>query len=547
MMFDSPIAKMNRALAGNGFVYLGRNKNSWLTYAGSLIAEDAAHPILLAVHPQGSELPIIVLEKIPDNLLPVAPHLSGGGGLCYAAASSIVLDVFDVAGQTLACIERAAQVLGCLLRGEMATDLEEEFFAYWRGDVCFLDIRQSSNNNLECIVAKHGDQGRLAVFVTNERFHALEKIKALGAQPDNDIVATVCHIRTKVSPRPMLGHWPPRTVRDILHWQGVLDPSCRRKLDEYLTKVFKSGKPWMLCIIESPKLSYAFWVDFTEFHGTEGMRRVMKARELAYRAKIFPVHCIRVDDEYIAQRNTPGRTTLTKRKIALVGCGTIGGFLAELLVKAGAGSDGGELALIDNDSLWPQNIGRHRLGFNAVLKNKAVALAEEVRRSMPGANIQAMPVDVIHANLARFDIVINATGEEALGHLLTTKLQGPSFVPILTVWVEGPGIAARALLRDHPSAACSRCLSSLEREPLYTVLDSEMPMQLAGQGCESLYVPFSASVSVQAACLAIDMLTNWVNGEAAPRLRTRIIDERFHKSAMDQNPASLTNCPACGT
>lgn len=544
---DSPIAGLTSALAAHGFVHLGPGKDGWLTFTGSLTAEGAAHPILLAVHPEGRELPLVALENVPDKLRPVAPHLGSNGVLCYAAAGSVVLDVFDIAGQTLACIDRAAQVLSSLLRGEMIADLEEEFFAYWRGDACFLDLRQSSSDNLECVIAKQGDLGRLAVFVTNDRVRALEKVKALGAQPDDSIQATVRRIKTEVKPRPLLGNWPPRTVRDVLHWQGVLDAPCRRKLDEHITEVFRSGQHWMLCVIESPKMPYAFWVDFTEFLEVQGIRRVAQARELVYRARVMPVHCMRIDDEYIAQRNAPGQATLAKRRIAVLGCGTIGGFLAELMVKAGAGSNGGELALVDNDILLPQNIGRHRLGFHGILKNKATVLADEMRRGMPGTNIRALPVDAMQASLAGFDMVVNATGEEALGHLLTAKLVGPQFVPTLSVWVEGPGTAVRALLRDSPSAACTRCLSSVERRPLYGVVDGEMPMQLAGQGCEGLYVPFPASVSVQAACLAVDMLTAWAGGNPSPRLRTRVLDEHFRKGAQDQDPPALTGCPACGT
>ncbi|MBN8454649.1 ThiF family adenylyltransferase [Accumulibacter sp.] len=260
-----------------------------------------------------------------------------------------------------------------------------------------------------------------------------------------------------------------------------------------------------------------------------------------------PVHCVRIDDAYIAQRNAPDQATLARRRIALVGCGTIGGFLAELLTKAGAGSDGGELALVDNDVLLPQNIGRHRLGFNSVLKNKATALAEEMLRSMPGTNIHALPVDAMQAHLAGFEMVVNATGEEALGHLLTRKYRGSQFVPMLTIWVEGPGVAVRALLRDSPLAACTRCLLSLDRQPLYPAIEGEMPVGLAGHGCESLYVPFPASASVQAACLGVNILTAWSGGSPTARLRTQVLDGHFCAATPDHDPVAITDCPACGT
>lgn len=125
--------------------------------------------------------------------------------------------------------------------------------------------------------------------------------------------------------------------------------------------------------------------------------------------------------------------------------------------------------------------------------------------------------------------------------------RGSQFVPMLTIWVEGPGVAVRALLRDSPLAACTRCLLSLERRPLYPAIEGEMPVRLAGHGCESLYVPFPASASVQAACLAVNILTAWSGGNPTARLRTHVLDGHFCKGTPDHDPLVTTGCPACGT
>jgi hypothetical protein len=57
--------------------------------------------------------------------------------------------------------------------------------------------------------------------------------------------------------------------------------------------------------------------------------------------------------------------------------------------------------------------------MNYVLENKATGLARELRQGTPTANIRDLPVSVEQVDLSRADFVINATGEEALGHLLT--------------------------------------------------------------------------------------------------------------------------------
>jgi tRNA A37 threonylcarbamoyladenosine dehydratase len=101
---------------------------------------------------------------------------------------------------------------------------------------------------------------------------------------------------------------------------------------------------------------------------------------------------IRIDDCVIRpERNIPKSKTLAGKRIALVGCGTIGGYLSDMLVKAGAGSCGGKLTLVDFDGLLPQNIGRHRLGFPDLLSNKAEAMAKNAAGLSPGVEVHALP------------------------------------------------------------------------------------------------------------------------------------------------------------
>ncbi|WP_346015202.1 ThiF family adenylyltransferase [Pseudomonas aeruginosa] len=268
-------------------------------------------------------------------------------------------------------------------------------------------------------------------------------------------------------------------------------------------------------------------------------------RDSSFGLKVMPVSVIRIDDRYLAQRNIPKSKTLAGKRIALVGCGTIGGYLSDMLVKAGAGSCGGKLTLVDFDGLLPQNIGRHRLGFPDLLSNKAEAMAKELKRLSPGVEVHALPVDVRQAQLGKLDLLIDATGEESLGHWLCGRYRAPT--PMLSVWIEGPGTAVRALLRTNASGACYRCLwQSHRRGELRSTIDA-LPNILAGHGCEGLYVPFPASVSVQAASLGAEMALDWVKGVHSPALRTRLIDQTHHLATPDCDPLRDHDCPLCNS
>jgi hypothetical protein len=87
-----------------------------------------------------------------------------------------------------------------------------------------------------------------------------------------------------------------------------------------------------------------------------------------------------VDERYLYSRNLGGLKTLAGKRIALIGCGTIGGFLAKQLAQSGAGSCGGRLLLLDNDVLQPGNLGRHLLGVRDLAHNKAEGCRDQILR-----------------------------------------------------------------------------------------------------------------------------------------------------------------------
>jgi molybdopterin/thiamine biosynthesis adenylyltransferase len=291
-------------------------------------------------------------------------------------------------------------------------------------------------------------------------------------------------------------------------------------------------------------MTYGFAVFYDRQRLTRGGKRADR-RDSSYGLKAIPMSVIRIDDRYLAQRNIPKSKTLAGKNLAVVGCGTIGGYLSDMLVKAGAGTCGGKLTLVDCDSFLPQNIGRHRLGFPDLLTNKAAAMAKELKRMAPGIDVHALPVDVRQAHLGELDLLIDATGEESLGHWLCNRYS-PA-MPMISVWIEGPGTAVRALLKTNASGACYRCLwHSNKRGELRSIVD-HLPVILAGQGCEGLYVPFPASVSVHAASLGAEMVLDWVNGTYSPALRTRLIDQTRQLATPDCDPLPDQECPLCNS
>ncbi|WP_237750969.1 ThiF family adenylyltransferase [Gallaecimonas xiamenensis] len=522
-------------------MFTGKSDDGWFCLLGQIAPFQAerGYRCEFQLDPTFIDFPRVWLLEIPPKLPAAVPHLGPHGSLCYLAKGTVVIDIYDPVGQSLACLERATTVLGKILRGELVENLAEEFFAYWQGLPCFVDMQSRQMGEQDCIVAEC--VGGSLCFITDNEERTTEKLKSLDFQVTDKTVLTY-RVKTTAQPRPMTSHWPPKTVGDILDWQSTLDRACRRKIHRRIKEGAKTQANAVLILVESPLMTYGF-LAFYDRQRAVPKAKLSDRRDSSYGLAVIPMSVLRIDDRFLAERNIPTLRTLTGKNIAVVGCGTIGGYLAEMLVKAGAGTCGGRVSLVDSDILLPQNLGRHRLGFPHLYKNKADAMANELLRLAPGIDVRSLPVDARQAHLEKLDLLIDATGEESLGHWLCSHYQRST--PMLSVWIEGPGTAVRALLRIADSGACYRCLWHHNRRGDLLSVTTPLPSILAGQGCEGLYVPFPASVSVQAASLGAEVALDWANEVYSPALRTKVIDRTQQRGTDDCDPPLASECPLC--
>ena len=537
------ISDVIEAFRHRTFEFIGKADDGWFRLHGKLVPSNAAESCAceIKLDPECFDLPQVRLLEIPSGLPPIVPHLGPSGYLCYLAKGTVVLDIFDPIGQSLACLDRAEYVFDKILKNEMIDDLEEEFHAYWGDHCCFVDVQSKNLGRQDSLIIRPGNN--VIAVVSDDVDRTTKKLQSLGHDVIDSVIQTY-RVRTTEKPRPSTQTWPPKTVRDILAWQSKLDSKCRRKIEQRIEQAHKNHASGVLILIESPLMTYGFMVFYKRDDETK-KGKPLKRKSAIYGLDIYQMSVVRIDDRYLAERNTPSMKNLSGKNITLVGCGTIGGFLSEMLLKAGAGTCGGQLTLVDPDTLYPSNIGRHRLGFPHLFSKKAAGMAEELRRLAPGINVRPLPVDIRQAKLGKLDLLIDATGEEALGHWLCQHYLQDT--PMLSVWIEGAGIAVRALIRINNSGACYRCLYESNRKELLKTVVGYLPTVLAGQGCEGLYVPFPASVSVQAASLGAEMALNWANNVYSPALRTKLIDQNYQLATPDCDPPRNMDCPACPT
>lgn len=187
---------------------------------------------------------------------------------------------------------------------------------------------------------------------------------------------------------------------------------------------------------------------------------------------------------------------LRQKKVAIVGCGALGGYLARALAQAGVGS----LLLIDSDDLAASNVGRHLLGMESVGVSKAMALARRLEADFPhavsfepwtGGVEFAKPAQI--EELGARDLIvaagINLAGELALERFRKEMATAP---PLVWTWIEEFAAAGHAV----GLFAGASISDALDEDGQFTMrLTSQWPAaaHAVEAGCAVAYQPYSAA------------------------------------------------------
>lgn len=238
----------------------------------------------------------------------------------------------------------------------------------------------------------------------------------------------------------------------------------------------------------------------------------------------------RVDAPWCLQRGgnsyDPG---LFGKRVALVGCGSLGADVAVMLAKSGVAN----FVLIDSDTLNWGNVTRHVLGGNQTGAAKASVLASYMRQQMPWlqVSIESLAVEIVVYErpkvLQECDLIISTTGDWTSDCVLNSANRTfARFPSIIFGWTEAYGIAGHALtvLRPGGCLACGMSQFGVFGSRVTEWADGQQPL-LQAAGCNDLYQPYGitdvAPTKAIVAELALDVLRDRVREST---LRTWIGD-----------------------
>lgn len=501
-----------------------------------------------------SELPIVKIKDRSQLDPEIVGHLVDQGtkesGICYSSEVGLPLDIYQPGGSILRVLEQAREALEVNYKGRGAAEVAAEYQEYWRDGLMSFRIF-ADRSGFDAPPQKLGyfafknDSGALFFALRDSsKLHGykstkladgllLHSAKSLVPVGKMKIPMTLEQLEVWFKGQSGLSVRDYRIAFATLSSRGfvaISAPNCvlgiQLQFPADLKVGLSSGKirsAKMPTIIEDKKSTIAlkryggFWCDL----GT------------------------------LAERNLVGMDTLAQKKIALVGCGTLGSHLAKFLVQSGAGATA-PLLLFDRQSLSAGNVGRHYLGTEYIGSPKASALSDELKRFHPDAKLMAFVGNVFDEwdRVKACDIIIDATGDWNTQNAINDRLlsdEDAQAESVLYSWICDNGAAVQSFLSLPGDDYCFRCLRPDPSKPWrYTAVNPKYEATVHEATCgDGAYYPYSVAAPAIGAGLSTEMIIGWVNGKPGPRLKTIIVN---HERGIDRKPMTPTaskDCPAC--
>ena len=466
--------------------------------------------------------PRVAIVDGPDVL--AWPHLEKHGLLCTLPADASVSAhrPVDVVKHIL---REARQLIEECIAGN-EDDFRDEFLSYWA------IAANASGPRVISLVEPRGPGRRVVAWrgrdmiVVGDEAEVLRQWLSRWASKAHASAWRLHDAAMLWLPAPLLPAEYPRTAAEVRALAGERSPEAMRVLEELagsksdpIDVLVGAATAHGMCLgavrLRPPRRGAALEHGFRPGRAP---RDLLGRRYFSGGAKATKMVAERADHTWIHGRDRDVRQAmLRRRRVAVLGVGSVGGTVARLLAQSGVG----DLLLVDPGTLdWP-NIGRHELGAASVGRNKAVELAREIGRSLPHIAVSGR-ADRLGPSAARLveelasrDLVVSTTGSWAAeGFLNDVQHESSRYPPVLYGWVEPHAAAAHAVVVTG-GEACLQCGVDDTGRPLLAVTDwARGGDTLQEPACGATFTPYGPvelchAHALVASC-AIDMLLGTV-------------------------------------
>ena len=404
------------------------------------------------------------------------PHIDRKGFVCTAESEGTLHDARLDSDLITETIDGARVVIEDGLLQRNGQDFLVEAEAYWAGGTSVVGVLDGTDVACKIAVA-YSDGGKL-LAVANTPTDAESRIPSLrGARWRDGLYLPLDAERTKTAHPDRFAEWPGRLFEELTTDAQALTQGYR----------VSAGQTFVL-VIGIPRPSGG--------RALIGLRlEKFPHHDRLLCAKPTVVHRVSID-RYDPARTLERAPRSRPNRIAVIGCGAVGGHVAHALAWSGAR----ELVLVDPDGYDGGNTYRHPLGRTGwPYPTKVAGLAAQLSAGLPDLAVTPLPMSAdaafaSHGDLLRqSDAIVIAIGNPSVPLHLNDELAERSFAcPVVFTWLEPYGIGGHAALIRYGCPGCFRCLFRDEPQ-LRNAVDFAAPGQSFARrelGCHGSFTPY---------------------------------------------------------
>lgn len=489
----------------------------------NLIAGERTIPVVIAIPENWQRVLIDIYIKQYMNF-PFIPHIDVKGKICLFDMEGVLIDQ-NLCGIILQSIKRAKKIISKGLSGANKEDFINEFDLYWQQ----LPAVQMAKVDVPCVQ----NVGIVKYFVNTSKKRKKESYLKFMQRLRGSII----YVSQEIENLKRYYKEDKGSIRNAIYIKIKVDdflypPDARgTNLKEYFQKVlgYVNGEQLQTIIskIGSDKLViFEVWQpnDTITFLGAI-FEKVLFSFEnglcnLKSVNRIIPITVSRIDKMYLMTRSNEAINILTDKKILLIGCGSVGSYIANELVKSGIE----KMMLIDDDHLYEINVFRHLLGLEYVGQYKCVALQNFLEKNIPDLKILSLVADIEDAvqegsiEFEDYDLIISATGSHNVNRWINKYMYLHKLsTPIVYAWNEVLGIGSHVAYIQYGNIGCYECFFGRDEDTdeLYDRTSYCKPGQNIVQkvaGCGSSFIPYGSTVSFKTAGMCVETVKKIFEG-----------------------------------
>ncbi|MDY6228059.1 MAG: ThiF family adenylyltransferase [Clostridium sp.] len=493
-----------------------RNKVYEYVYKFIVKVNDENIPIVMGIpNDWDRKLIDIYIENYKDIVF--IPHMDNKGKLCLFELEGVLIHK-NFKGLLNQSLLRMNKVLVEGISGSNKKDFIEEFENYW----LILPGAKNMKSMIELTdnikVIKYADnkvtrkkkkkEKYIDILKNNNMYNFIvsDKEKDFTLYKDMNEIKNAVYINIISNKYIYPPDWRKELsleyINMLVNYDGVnkeLLYNCIKKCKKDLLIVFN--------INQNGKYSSIFGVMIEKYNVKYECDKLMIISD----EKLVPCYVSRCDYEYLVNRGG-ANYKLKDKKILIIGCGSIGGYLTNEMVKAGFN----DITVIDNDLLHEENIYRHLLGLEYIEKYKSKALEDYIKKNIPNVNIKSIQ-DTIedslidgNISLSDYDLILSAIGNHngnrwLNGFIYKNKIN----VPVIYLWNEVLGIGNHGMYICRRNKGCYECLFRYDDNgEIYdasSYCEKGQKFVKTVVGCGTAYLPYSSTNSLKTSILGVEM------------------------------------------